>query len=178
MKNVEIKARCPDPDRIRHLLEVAGAVFRGVDVQRDTYFHVPHGRLKLREGTIENNLIYYHRPDQAAPARSDVMLHAISPGTGLGALLTAALGVRVVVQKRREIYFAENVKFHIDEVEHLGAFVEIEAIDRDGSLDEVLLLAQCRRFIDHLGIEEAQLVEASYSDLLLELSGGISPRGS
>ena len=166
MKNVEIKARCTDPARVRSLLEAAGAHFHGIDRQRDTYFPVPNGRLKLREGRIENHLIHYRRPDQAGPKRSDVLLFDTTPDSALKPLLTAALGVRIVVEKRRAIYFIGNVKFHVDAVDGLGAFVEIEAIDRDGSRSEADLLAQCRSFMDALDIAETDLVERSYSDML------------
>ncbi len=185
--NVEIKARCADPARARKTLLSLGARFVGPDHQTDTYFQVPRGRLKLREGEIENNLIFYARPDQEGPKRSDVILYGTRPGSDLKPLLDAALGMLVVVEKRREIYFVavadievpgdptaasrardrENVKVHLDTVTGLGSFVEIEAIDLDGSLGPDLLDAQCRRLMTILGIEAADLVAASYSDLLL-----------
>ena len=188
--NVEIKARCADLATARATLLGLGARLVGPDDQVDTYFRVPHGRLKLREGQIENNLIYYARPDQDGPKRSDVVLYGTRPGSDLKALLTAALGALVAVEKRREIYFVEvsdvdvpgdpgataraqdreNVKVHLDTVTGLGSFVEIEAIDLDGTLGPALLEAQCRRLMARLGIAEADLVPASYSDLLMERS--------
>src|SRR4026208_1751159 len=105
--NVEIKARCRDLGQARKHLPGRGARLVGPDHQRDTYFQVPNGRLKLREGQIENNLIFYARPDQDGPKRSDVILVGTRPGSDLEALLTAALGQTVVVEKRREIYFVE-----------------------------------------------------------------------
>lgn len=184
--NVEIKARCANPARVRQTLLGLGARIVGPDHQTDTYFRVPNGRLKLREGQIENNLIFYARPDRDGPKRSDVILYGTRPGSDLKALLTAALGALVAVEKRREIYFVEvsdvnvpsdseavaratareNVKVHLDTVTGLGSFVEIEAIDLDGSLGPALLEAQCRRLMERLGIKEADLVAASYSDLL------------
>jgi len=186
--NVEIKARCPDLERARATLLSLGARFVGPDHQTDTYFRVPDGRLKLREGQIENNLIFYARADQAGPKRSDVILYGTRPGSELKPLLDAALGTLVVVEKRREIYFLavadvevlgdpaaaarardrENVKVHLDTVAGLGSFVEIEAIDLDGSLGPAVLEAQCRRLMERLGIAADDLVAASYSDLLLE----------
>ncbi|MGE3908828.1 MAG: class IV adenylate cyclase, partial [Chloroflexota bacterium] len=105
--NIEIKARCANLDRARATLMQLGARMVGPDYQADTYFQVPNGRLKLREGQIENNLIFYARPDQEGPKRSDVILYGTRPGTDLKALLTAALGTLVTVEKRREIYFVE-----------------------------------------------------------------------
>ena len=165
---VEIKARCDDQERIRRLLRERKARFVGEDHQIDTYFQVPHGRLKLREGNIEHHLIHYQRPDQKGPKGSDVLLYQPRPDAGLKALLTRALGVLVVVDKHREIYFIDNVKFHIDWVEGLGTFVEIEAIDDDGSLGTEHLNKQCRHYLDLFDLPPTSLVAGSYSDLLLE----------
>jgi adenylate cyclase class 2 len=156
--NVEIKARCHSPQTIRDLLRARRADFRGTDRQIDTYFKVPHGRLKLREGNIENALIYYEREDQKGPKRSTVTLAPTNPGTPLKALLTRALGVLVVVEKRRDIYFIDNVKFHLDEVEGLGTFVEIEAIDYDGTIGSEMLQAQCHQFLSSFNIQPNQLI--------------------
>lgn len=82
-------------------------------------------------------------------------------------LLTQALGVLIVVEKRRDIYFIDNVKFHLDEVEGLGTFVEIEAIDTNGDIGSERLQAQCQNFLSLFAIQPDQLIALSYSDLLL-----------
>lgn len=166
--NVEIKARCPDPGAIRRLLREREAEFRGEDRQTDTYFRVPEGRLKLREGTIENNLIFYRRDDKEGPGLSDVELHPAPRPAGLKAVLARALEVLLTVRKKREIWYLENVKFHIDEVDGLGSFVEIEAIDSDGTRSPAELRRQCRGYMEFLGIPEEKLVAVSYSDLLMK----------
>src|SRR5688500_18487772 len=125
--NVEIKAKCPDPSRIRNYLLHQGARFVGTDEQTDTYFNSTNGRLKLREGKIENNLIFYSRPDQIGPKSSEFGLVKVDDSKELKEILTNALGIKVIVKKSREIYYIENVKFHIDEVPGLGVFIEIEA---------------------------------------------------
>ncbi len=99
--NIEIKARCSHPEEIHELLEKQQAEFIGTDRQVDTYFRVPNGRLKLREGNIENALIHYHRLGQAGPKRSDISLYKTEPKSELREVLTAALGVLAVVAKRR-----------------------------------------------------------------------------
>lgn len=164
--NVEIKARCDRLDRIRDILRNKHADFRGEDRQLDTYFTVPSGRLKLREGEIENNLIHYERPDGKGPKTSHCTLYETSGGNALKEILSRAMGVHAVVDKRREIYFLDNVKVHLDRVENLGTFVEIEAQGKEGGMNEALLLDQCRRLMEDLGIEDAQLVSQSYCDLL------------
>ena len=166
--NVELKARCADPARVRRLLDEAGAEFRGVDAQRDVYFRVPAGRLKLRRGTIERSLIYYDRADDAAVKPSHVTMTTLDEAVlaPLEDALSEALGVAHVVEKRREIRFVGNVKFHLDDVPGLGAFVEIEAIESPEAGDETALRAQCEEWRTRLGIASDDLVAHSYSDLV------------
>ncbi len=166
--NIEIKANCRQYDKTRDILMSKGADFRGVDHQIDTYFNVSSGRLKLREGNIENELIHYDREDQEGPKQSNVTLFSSDPKSTLKELLTKALGVLVVVDKEREIYFIDNVKFHIDKVKDLGEFVEIEAIDMDGNIGKEKLLEQCRFYLNLFGIPKEDLISVSYSDLLLK----------
>ena len=168
-KNVEIKARCTNPDAIHQILKGKNARFVGVDHQIDTYFNVPNGRMKLREGNIENQLIFYKRSDQSGPKKSEVILYPSQPDSTLKQLLIESIGQKVVVDKQRAIYFIENVKFHVDEVEQLGSFVEIEAIDRTDEIPLEKLDEQCRFYMEVLHIANEDLLEVSYSDLLLDL---------
>ncbi|HMO38908.1 MAG TPA: class IV adenylate cyclase [Saprospiraceae bacterium] len=169
--NIEIKAHCANPADARQRLLAAGARFIGEDHQVDTYFKVGQGRLKLREGNIENALIHYQRQNEAGPKKSDVRLYASQPESSLKAVLTAALGILTIVDKRRAIFFIENVKFHVDEVENLGSFVEIEAIGTHSHADEHELAAQCQHYMELLRIRPEDLIEHSYSDLLLKAVG-------
>ena len=167
--NIEIKARSNRLDEIRELLRSWGARELGTDHQTDTYFHCPKGRLKLREGNIEHSLIHYERPDQEGPKRSEVSLyHPKEPGPELKEVLTQAFGVWKTVKKAREIFFVENVKIHLDTVDGLGTFVEIEAIDRDGNIGELRLLQQCEEMMAAFSIEPADLLAQSYSDMTPE----------
>lgn len=125
--NIEIKAICRNTSFARDYLLLHNAEFRGTDQQTDTYFSVKKGRLKLREGNIENHLIFYERYN--TPGTKDSHFHLLKvtePGL-LKELLAQSLGIKIVVEKRREIYYINNVKFHIDEVPGLGCFIEIEA---------------------------------------------------
>ncbi len=171
--NVEIKARSENHDQIRLMLCEQGAEYKGLDHQIDTYFKVERGRLKLREGTIEKNLIFYERDDQEGPKESKVILYpfrenmVVEIGT-LKEILTRTQGVLAVVDKQREIYFVDNVKFHLDVVADLGRFVEIEAIDLRGDIGRERLLEQCTRYMNLFQIRNDDLVSKSYSDMLLE----------
>lgn len=165
--NIEIKARCSNQESIRSILGSEHAECKGTDHQTDTYFRVGHGRLKLREGNIENNLIHYRRADTEGPKQSDVLLFRSDPGSSLKEILTEALGILVVVKKKREIWFIGNVKFHLDQVEGLGSFVEIEAIGGDDSTGSDSLLKQCNHYLRLFNIADKDLVSVSYSDMLL-----------
>lgn len=151
---------------MRKVLDTHKARFVGEDHQVDTYFRVPKGRLKLREGTIERALIYYEREDQHGPKASQVLLHTPTHDNTLKALLTTALGIRVVVEKWREIYFVDNVKIHLDRVERLGTFVEIEAIDTDGTWEHAGLHQQCVYFMHQFEIKAEALCTGSYAEML------------
>jgi adenylate cyclase, class 2 len=163
---IEIKARVEDLAPARTFLTESGARSVGLDHQVDTYFDVRDGRMKWRAGTIEHALIYYRRPDQEGPKRSDAEL-VQDPDPALRTMLEEAVGILVTVDKRREIYFLDNVKVHLDQVERLGTFIEIEAIDTDGRFPVAELERQCRKLMEKLGIAETDLVDGSYSDLLL-----------
>lgn len=164
--NVEIKAKCSNQGEIREILKAKGAEFIGKDRQVDTYFNSPNARLKLREGNIENNLIFYDRTNQAGPKNSEIILYKTKANSTLKNLLIASMGIKIVVDKTREIYFIDNVKFHLDKVQNLGEFVEIEAIDNDDSIGEKKLREQCEFYINLLKIKDSNLLTNSYSDML------------
>ena len=169
--NYEFKARMKDSKHIRAALKELRARFIGEDYQRDTYFRVPSGRLKLREGKIENALIFYRRRNLSRARRSDVELVKLAEGNSLGKVLEAALGVRAVVAKRREIYFVGNVKIHLDRVRGLGRFVEVEAIGmsrvRGRKSGVKRIREQARRFQKLFRARRGDIVPQSYSDLIL-----------
>jgi adenylate cyclase class 2 len=165
--NFEFKAACNEPEKLEQILLNKNPVFAGTDHQVDTYFNVSSGRLKLREGNIENALIHYERKNEAGAKLSDVSLYHHNPDASLKEVLTRALGIKVVVDKKRKIYFIENVKFHFDRVEGLGTFVEVEAIDVDGSIGLNILKDQCNVYAQLLGINSEDYISLSYSDLLL-----------
>ena len=168
--NVEIKARCNHPEKIRAYLQSHHASFKGLDIQTDTYFNVFQGRLKLREGNIENNLIYYERSNEAGPKDSHFQLIKIDDAKGIKDVLTKTNGIKTIVNKKREIYYMENVKFHIDEVLNLGSFVEIEAGNMLADLTRDQLKTQCDYYLSEFEILDTDLIHISYSDMLLNLS--------
>lgn len=168
--NIEIKARTDRAAAIRQYLLDNKADYRGIDHQTDTYFKVPNGRLKLREGNIENSLIYYSREESSGTKQSNVdMLEATNPAA-LKSVLSKAIGILAVVSKRREIYYIGNVKFHLDTLDGLGEFVEIEACDRDDQLPVEKLKEQCAFYMTAFGVKAEDLIQKSYSDMVMEMS--------
>jgi len=167
--NIEIKAKCQNPGFIREYLKKNNAEFKGSDHQIDTYFNVENGRLKLREGNIENNLIFYERNDQPGVKESNFQLIRVPDAKGLKEVLTKSLGIKIAVEKKREIYFIGNVKFHIDEVTGLGNFAEIEASDLYADISKEKLQRQCEFYLEEFGVREKDLISFSYSDMLLAL---------
>jgi len=168
IRNFEFKARVGELSQYENKLRSLSPEFIGTDNQTDTYFNVGEGRLKLREGNIENSLISYKREDIAGSKLSQVILYKHVPDEALGKILDQHLGVRSIVKKSRRIYFIGNVKFHFDTVEGLGSFVEVEAIDSNGKFTTGELREQCNKYLDFFGIDKAAIESKSYSDMLLE----------
>jgi predicted adenylyl cyclase CyaB len=163
--NFEFKARMKDEQRVREALKRLRARFIGTDHQIDTYFRVPSGRLKVREGRLENALIFYQRTNIRRARRSAVEMMLLPRRNSLCAILARALGTLAVVDKRREIYFVKNVKIHLDRVRRLGKFLEVEAISRTGDMKKIR--SQARQFQVLFGITAKDIVAESYSDLIL-----------
>jgi homotetrameric cytidine deaminase len=168
MRNIEFKARDPQPARTLELALALGAEDRGEIAQTDTYFSRARGRLKLREqepGDAE--LIQYRRADAPGARESEYRRVPAADAPGLREALDAALGTLVVVEKRRRLLLHENVRIHIDQVEGLGSFLELEAV----SPPEAELSAEherLRRLRAELEVGDDSLVAQSYSDLLLD----------
>ena len=170
-RNVEIKARIPDIAAAHSL--VAALADRGpVSLsQIDTFFHVPSGRLKLREFSDRPaELIYYRRPDTPGPAASEWTRISVPDGPALRELLTAALGVRGEVSKRRLVFSVGRTRVHLDEVRDLGAFLELEVVLEEGE-PVGAGVQETHRLLGLLGVPADALVPEAYIDLL-ERRGG------
>jgi predicted adenylyl cyclase CyaB len=164
--NIEIKARARNFADLRQQAEALSDSPVQVIPQEDTFFHVPKGRLKLRQLAPERGqLVYYERPDQDGPKRSNYHIFETSDPDGLKATLGLALGVRGVVRKTRYLYLAGQTRIHLDEVEGLGNFMELEVVLRPGQPD-MEGQAIANDLMTRLGVQEADLLEGAYMDLL------------
>ena len=168
MRNIELKARDPQPGRTLELALALGAEDRGEIAQRDTYFQGARGRLKLREQEPgDDELIQYRRADAPDARESEYRRVPVADASALREALDQALGTLVVVEKRRRLLLADDVRIHLDEVDGLGSFVELEAVAAPGS-DLAAERDKVDRLRGALEIAEDQLVAQSYSDLLLD----------
>lgn len=164
--NVEIKARVRDfADLRRRAMQLSDAPV-SVIPQVDTFFRTSQGRLKLRElGGGEGQLIYYERPDQTGPKRSDYNIYATRDAAALKVVLAMALGIRGTVEKTRYLYLVGQTRVHLDDVKGLGQFMELEVVLQPGQTEEAGQgIAQ--KLLAALGVDPADLMEAAYMDLL------------
>ena len=131
-------------------------------MQKDTYYETDYGKLKHRQGNIENVLIHYKRHKLEGAKRTEVLLYLKNPSN---ITLEAVCGDKAIlteIVKLRKIFFIDNVKFHIDDVKGLGRFIEIEAIDLDGSIGQQVLWQQCNYYKELLQIEDEDLIQDAY----------------
>ncbi|MBI4090843.1 MAG: class IV adenylate cyclase [Candidatus Komeilibacteria bacterium] len=164
MKNLEIKARIGDISQYKALCRQIGARRIWTKKQIDTYFKVPKGRLKLREeGSQKNELIYYQRREGTNKRWSDYDIAPVSRPAAVKRLLGKAYGIAIVVDKKRLLYQYKNARIHLDEVRHLGSFLEIEIVVKK---DELQAKALMRTLLDALGLPQDAFIKESYSDLL------------
>jgi predicted adenylyl cyclase CyaB len=166
-RNVEIKARVADLTAVRRAVEGLADSGPMELEQEDTFFAGPRGRLKLRRfaGCAQGQLIYYERPQVAGPKESRYAVHSTADPEGLREVLSAALDVLGVVRKRRAVYLIGPTRVHLDQVEGLGTFVELEVV-LTPSQDLAEGEAMAGELMRKLGISPGQLIDRAYLDLL------------
>ncbi len=165
-RNVEIKARVHDREALAARVAAIADAGPSTIEQEDTFFHVPHGRLKLRtlSATIPE-LIYYERADEGGPKLSQYLRVPCPDAAGLIELLGSSLGIRGTVRKRRILYLAGQTRIHLDAVEELGDFLELEVVlraDQEPAEGDAI----AHQLMHRLGVRQADLVAGAYIDLL------------
>jgi predicted adenylyl cyclase CyaB len=163
--NIEIKARARDFEGIKSRAEKLSDTPVKVIPQEDTFFNTPQGRLKLRVLASGAELIYYDRPDQQGPKRSDYHIAHVGDPENFKRVLELAYGVRGVVKKTRFLYLVGQTRIHLDDVEGLGQFMELEVVMEDGQSDiEGQKIAE--DLMSALGVGRDDLIDGAYMDLL------------
>jgi predicted adenylyl cyclase CyaB len=164
--NIEIKARSKKFNALREQLAVLSGGPPELLLQEDTFFHSPNGRLKLRvlqSGPAQ--LIHYDRPDQQGPKRSNYYIFETNDPENLKTTLSRAFGIRGVVRKERLLYLVGQTRIHLDRVEGLGHFIELEVVLKPGQSDDEGQ-AITRDLMAKLNISEEDLLESAYVDML------------
>ena len=188
-ENLEIKARILDVESVRQSAEAIATSYLGIMRQRDTYFDSREGRLKVREIHWENTgdqtgdsiptdsaeLIWYLRADEQSTTASRYRIMKIDEAASMIMSLDNAVGIREVVTKRREVFLHKNVRIHLDDVDELGHFIELEAVQGisndmstatwDDESKPGVQLGLLDWIMDRLKIDRSQLIATSYVDL-------------
>ena len=166
--NLELKAHLSNLEDTKNLVEAIESIrFEAQDIQKDTFFTVPNGRLKLRESSFYGDiLIPYLRENRQDAKSCDYSLIDINDTKTLKQIFSTMFGIRIIVEKVRLIYLYENVRIHLDRVKNLGDFLEFEAVlstkyNKSDGQQKINYLK------DYLGIKESDLISVSYADMLL-----------
>ena len=167
MRNLEAKFRLADHANAEARAAAIGYTRRAILNQRDTFFRVPNGKLKLREENGHAVLIYYHRDESGPLMLSNYEIVPVADPPRMLRMLTDALGAIAVVEKVRTLMMRDNVRLHLDKVARLGEFGEIEAVIGDGEDPE-----RSRRAVDQilavLGVSQSDLIGVSYFEMLAQ----------
>jgi predicted adenylyl cyclase CyaB len=164
MQNIEIKAPVPDRAALEHRIADLGAELRWARTQRDVFFHVPAGYLKLRRVEGEpGELIAYVRASGRDPRPSDYDIATVEDAATLEHVLTRSLGVRGVVEKVRTLYLWRHTRIHLDAVAGLGEFMELETVVRDIPLEEAR--AEAGTVIERLALDRESFLDRPYLEL-------------
>ncbi|MEO8512129.1 MAG: class IV adenylate cyclase [Ignavibacteria bacterium] len=168
MKNFELKVKCKDHRNALNTVKKLNAKYEGILKQKDVYFNLTPGRLKLR--TINNTnhqLIFYKRSNRASAKFSNYYISEITHPKRVRKLLKEIFGIKVIVSKTRKLYIWQNVRIHIDSVNLLGKFIEFEVVCKSIK-DE----RESREKMKHLRkvfkIPESNILKSSYSDMLIK----------
>jgi predicted adenylyl cyclase CyaB len=165
-RNIEIKARIPDIEVIEPKIAALTDYGPIEMVQDDTFFGCEEGRLKLRVSSVDKSeVIFYRRAAQKGPKESFYVISQTNSPDSLRGTLSLAYGQTGRVRKRRTLYLAGRTRIHLDRVEDLGNFIELEVVMADGEPSEAGI-AEAQRLIAVLGIASTQLIAEAYIDLL------------
>ena len=164
--NIEFKARLHNFATVSDTAGALAGSLPEIIVQEDVFFQCSKGRLKLRIlGERQGELIHYLRDDVSGPKPSFYKVISTSAPHELRRLLADALGETIVVRKTRALYLVGSTRIHLDEVEGLGAFLEVEVVLEEGQTAE-----QGKEIaadiLQHFGIRESDLIATAYADLL------------
>ena len=167
MKNLELKVKCKDHRSALKAVKALNAEYSGILKQRDVYFNLKPGRLKLR--TINNKrfeLIYYKRPNRSSAKFSSYFISEITHPKRVEKILTEIYGIRAIVVKTRKLYLLRNIRIHLDTVKSLGKFIEFEIVCA-GMKDEIESSGKMKYLKKEFNINPNDILRSSYSDMII-----------
>lgn len=171
-RNVEIKARIAGVAALQPLAARLAATGPTILDQDDTFFACAHGRLKLREQSGAGaELIFYQRADESGPKESFYLRVPVAEPNALRELLQRAHGQAGRVRKRRMLFLVGRTRIHLDRVEGLGEFLELEVVLHNGE-SATQGFVEAREIMAQLGVTEQQLIQGAYVDHLREAAAG------
>ena len=164
LKNIEIKARLNNFEKTRQMVQAICPKPESIEQQMDTFFITEQGRLKLRETDERSALIYYDRLDSIDPSPSDISISFVDNPNTIKDVLSKSLGIRGVVKKNRSLYLYGQTRIHLDKVEKLGKFIELEVVLNEGqAIEDGNKIAN--ELMDKLNIKKEDLIDVAYIDL-------------
>ncbi len=171
MRNLEFKAQIKEPESLERVFAKNGAAFTTVLKQRDTYFNVSRGRLKLREIDGKGSELIFYERDESSPSGMESKYDILPVGDPkLKDFLARALGAMVVVEKERRLLKLRNARIHLDDVKGLGSFLEFEVVSagegqgKDADEADAALLELLKGYAAPFLVRE---INESYSDMML-----------
>jgi predicted adenylyl cyclase CyaB len=177
-RNIEIKARVANPAELR---EKAAALADAGPIeiaQDDTFFNCSAGRLKLRAfSDTSGELIFYRRSDERGPKESYYLRTSTAEPETLRQVLALAYGEAGRVRKQRVLFLVGRTRIHLDNVEKLGHFMELEVVLREGEAADSGV-REAQELMSRLGVETSQLIDRAYVDLLASAWPGSAWPGS
>ncbi len=164
LKNIEIKARLDNYEETHQIVQAICPKPESIERQVDTFFITGQGRFKLRETNERSALIYYDRIDSIDPSPSDISISFVNDPKTIKDVLSKSLGIRGVVKKKRALYLHGQTRIHLDDVENLGKFIELEVvINKDQTIEDGSKIAN--EIMDKLNIGKEDLIDVAYIDL-------------
>ena len=165
--NLELKLRVESHTKLKQLLSEIKAERKGILNQEDIYYKVKDGILKLRTENGNETLIFYRREEKKSNRWSDYYLLKFNNGEGKN-FFNRIFESEVIVKKKRELFYYDNTRIHLDTVEQLGKFLELETLVINGKADAK---KRFTKIIKLLELDNSKEIRRSYRDLLIELKG-------
>ena len=165
MQNIEIKTTVSDLPHLESRIAALNAEYQWTHRQRDTFFNVPSGYLKLRVVEEEpGELIAYERESGTHPRPSDYEIARTDDPASLESALTRSLGIRGVIEKTRRLYLWRHTRIHLDEVKGLGLFLELETVAKD--IDLATARQEADLVIEALALSATEFLDRPYLECL------------